>query len=270
MKKLFTALLLTALATGSTFAAEMIFSDWSTAYKQKDQAKMEQFVNENKQNAIQETNNLLKRRYLSTVIHTDKFSANKTKTFTADNFDTKIAELMTELNFTKDVNVHKLHLMTNVYWLNCGNPVDKTKILNKIIPFIETNYNELKGDANSGIIYREAGNFEKAFEILKNSEPKNTSTYFLFNLIKRTNLTDSQIKEAIDCLIKNQSAIDTPQRLDDIVSIIEKKLIDPKYDTDVKKLLLILNRSQYSKISVSESWKASVVKLQLLMKSYNL
>lgn len=268
MKKLFTTLLLTALTTGYTFAADMNMSDWLTAYKQKDQAKMEQFVQEYKQNAIQETNDFKKAQYLNAVIHTDKFSANKT--ITADNFDTKIPELMTELKFTKNINVCKLNAIAVVYWLNAGDPVAKTKILNKTIVFIETNYNELKGVYNTGVMYRESGNFEKAFEIFKNSEPKDNSVFSLFDLINRTNLTDSQIKEAIDCLIKRQSAINTPQRLDLITSIIEKKLIDPKYDSDVKRLILVLNRSHYSKISISESWKVSIVKLQLLMKSYNL
>lgn len=268
MKKLFTALLLTALATGSTFAADMTYSDWTAAWKTKDLPKLEQFVQEYKQTAIQETNNFKKSQYLRAVIHTDKVGANKT--ITADNFDTKIPELMTELKFTENINVYKLNAMSIVYWLNAGDPAAKTKILNKIIPFIETNYNELKGVYNTGVAYRENGNFEKAFEIFKNSEPKNNSVNSLFDLINRTNLTDSQIKEAIDCLIKRQQAINNPQRLDRVTSTIEKKLIDPKYDTDVKKLLLVLNRSHYSKISVSESWKASIVKLQLLMKSYGL
>lgn len=268
MKKLFATLLLTALATGSTFAADMTYSDWSAAWKTKDLAKLEQFVQEYKQTAIQETNNFKKSQYLSAVIHTDSVSTNKT--ITADNFDTKIPELMTELKFTENINIYKLNAMSIVYWLNAGDPAAKTKILNKIIAFIEPNYNELKETYNTGVAYRENGNYEKAFEIFKNSEPKDNSVNSLFDLINRTNLTDSQVKEAIDCLIKRQSAINTPQRLDKITSTIEKKLIDPKYDTDVKRLLLVLNRSHYSKISVSESWKASIVKLQLLMKSYGL
>ena len=268
MKKLFTALLLTALATGSTFAADMTYSDWYAAWKTKDLPKLEQFVQEYKQTAIQETKNFKKSQYLSAVIHTDKVSANKT--ITADNFDTKIPELMAELKFTENINVYKLNAVVIVYWLNLGDPVAKTKILNKIMTFIETNYNELKGKYNTGIMYRENGNFEKAFEILKNAEPKDNAAFSLFGLINKTDLTDAQIKEAIDCLIKRQSAINNPQRLNNVISTIEKKLIDPKYDTDVKKLLLVLNRAHYSKISVSESWKASIVKLQLLMKSYGL
>jgi hypothetical protein len=268
MKKLFATLLLTALATGSVFAADMTWDDLAAAMKQKDQAKMEQFVKEFKPNAIKETNNSKKFRYLSAVIHVDKGSANRT--ITADNFDTKIPELMTELKFTEHINNNKLNAMAIVYWLHPHNTGDRAKILNKVISFIESNYNELKENHNTGVMYREGKNFQKAFEVFKNSNSKNNGPYALFHLINKTNLTDSQIKEAIDCLIKNQQVINTPQRLDTITSIIEKKLINPKYDTDVKRLLLVLNRSHYSKISVSESWKASIVKLQLLMKSYNL
>lgn len=229
---------------------------------------MEQFVKEFKPNAIKETNNYKKFRYLSAVIHADKGSANRT--ITADNFDTKISDLMTELKFTEHINNNKLNAIAIVYWLNAPNTDDRAKILNKTLAFIEPNYNELKKNYNTGVMYREGKNFQKAFEVFKNLDSKNNSPYVLFRLISRTNLTDSQIKEAIDCLIKNQQVINTPQRLDTITSIIEKKLIDSKYDTDVKKLLLVLNRAHYSKISVSESWKASIVKLQLLMKSYNL
>lgn len=267
MKTLFATLLLTVLATGSAFAANITINDWLDAFKKNDQAKMEQYVKENKQNAIQETSNFRKSQYLRAVIETDFSGANKT--ITADNFDTKISELITELKFTKDINPIKLDAMVLFYWVHHGKLADKTKVLNKIISFIESNYDELKGKINTGLMYRDAGNFEKAFEIFKNTNNADGG-YHIFNLINKTNLTDSQIKEAIDCLIKNQSSINIPRRLDTITTTIEKKLIDPKYDSDVKRLLLILNRSHYSKIGISEDWKASIVKLQLLMKSYNL
>ena len=77
-------------------------------------------------------------------------------------------------------------------------------------------------------------------------------------------------KYIIQTLINNvTTAVKNPAQLDYVVKRI-KQLSDPIYDTEVKHLLIVLNRHCYPKIQTTDQWKKSVVALQLVMKTYGL
>lgn len=79
---------------------------------------------------------------------------------------------------------------------------------------------------------------------------------------------ESYVKTA-NAVTKDATKVSTPKVLSDVVDCIGK-LNNPVYDEQVKTLLVVLNRQCYPKIQMSEQWKAAVVKLQLVMKAYNL
>lgn len=72
-------------------------------------------------------------------------------------------------------------------------------------------------------------------------------------------------------LIKNRPTefVFGPNDLKSVIAL-SKRFSDVKHDTLLKDLYLKLNRLFYSKISVSDEWKAAIIELNLQMKAYGL
>ena len=63
--------------------------------------------------------------------------------------------------------------------------------------------------------------------------------------------------------------INSAKELGQVVEMLAQ-ITDQKYDVLIKDLYIKLNRVFYRKISESDDWKLSLVKLQLQMKAYNI
>lgn len=86
----------------------------------------------------------------------------------------------------------------------------------------------------------------------------------------KNNLEKEKIEKVADIFNKNiADIVNTPSTLTNTLKLIGT-LNDPAYDEIVKKMLVMLNRVCYPKIQQNEQWKAAVVQLQLIMKSYGM
>lgn len=94
-----------------------------------------------------------------------------------------------------------------------------------------------------------------------------------FNKAVVNNLGTNNINESLTLLIQNIN-INHPSQLNMILHSVSRlsKNTNTQINTNIKQLLLILNRQIYPKLQNTdgEKWKPGLIKLNLLMKAYNI
>lgn len=268
MKKIFTFGCM-LLGISSLFAGEFNWSEFQPFYKANDVAGMKKYI---------ETNGTLPSGDKSTINNKYMFILCKLivknaveKNVTPDNVYTIIDQLVGEQSNWSDSE--KLAVRTRVYHANAGwlkisknNDLYKqkmTEIGNK-----SENVESLKtthvNKQDVILVARFRSDFERLVPSVAKFDP-----WITFNLVMSHKFGKQAIVASINSLVEDIAVINDPAKLNRVIFHINK-LTNPEYDEQVKTLLVVLNRQCYPKIQINDQWKAAVVQLQLVMKSYGL
>lgn len=117
--------------------------------------------------------------------------------------------------------------------------------------------------------YQSLGDHNTVISLL--SKKKITGTVGAWVVQKCAQSFTTENKLALLEIIKNKPTefVFVPNDLKSVIAL-SKRFSDVKHDTLIKDLYLKLNRLFYSKISVSDEWKAAIIELNLQMKAYGL
>ena len=250
------------------FAGEFNFKEFNALYKANDVAGMKTYIETNK---TLPSNKLTVGNKYSFVLSKLIVKNVVEKNITQDNVYTIIDQLLNEQSSWSDGE--KLAIKFSLYYrynqsLNIGINRDLWSQKTKEISNKSENIESLKtthGAAKDVIIvcqYR--SDFENLVPSVAKFEP-----YIVFDVVMNRKFGKQAIVTSINSLIENITVINTPAKLNRVITQIGK-LTNPEYDEQVKTLLVVLNRQCYPKIQISEQWKQAVVQLQLVMKSYGL
>ena len=165
----------------------------------------------------------------------------------------------------------KVDLYQNGYWFLSHWSNDVFKHRNNALAPLATDENieSLKKvyiqGSNIFVLAQTRSDFNQKIVSIAQYAPYSALQYAIKN-----NLEKEKIEKVADIFNKNiADIVKTPSMLTNTLKLIGT-LNDPAYDEIVKKMLVMLNRVCYPKIQQNEQWKAAVVQLQLIMKSYGM
>lgn len=267
MKK-FLIMSILSLTCLTSFAAKFNLAKAGTFVVAKDWTGLQNYTKTNteleapRHKKIVVTLNLIARSKIAKDITKENFIQEIQKAVKENNLpkEDQLYILYSSRSFTKDLTIQESAKLTLDYFTENNFKIQDINPDN--LQSIFYSYLQLNDFKNATILYK---------EIIKQSKNKSFTKAATYSYNKRlTNFSFEEKLEYAKMLNENPELyINSAKELGQVVEMLAQ-ITDQKYDVLIKDLYIKLNRIFYRKISESDDWKLSLVKLQLQMKAYNI